>query len=142
MKKIFFVVLFIVLACSVSAHGQTWYTTNQATVSWNAVTTLSDGSAIPAGDTIRYQLYLRIGTSGNGAAYGAETASTQATVTFTAEGAWFIGIKALRYVAGETAPVGESVISWSSDAGATDNAPFGIRYYAAPGSPGGLRRVP
>jgi len=141
-KKIICIVLFIILACAVNAQAQTWYTTNQATVAWNPVTTLSDGTAVPAGDVIRYQLYLRIGATGDGTPYGLETEATQTTVTFTTEGAWFIGIKALRYMTGETAPVGESSIAWSNTAEATSNIPFGIRYYAAPASVGGLKRVP
>jgi hypothetical protein len=136
MKKIICIVLFIVFACAFNAQAQTWFTANQVTVGWNPV------AKIDTTDTIKYQVYLRIGTSGDGAPYGLEITTTQTTVTFTTEGSWFVGVKTLRYKVGETAAIPSATISWSNDAGVTDNVPFGIKYFVAPGSPVGLRRVP
>lgn len=137
MKKIICIVLFIILACAVNAQAQTWYTTNQATVAWDAV------AKIDPSDTVKYQVYLRIGTTGDGAPYGAELTATQTTISFSTEGSWFIGVRTLRYVTGEATPVPSATISWSNDAGVcSPQGPFGIKYHVAPGSPIGLKRVP
>ena len=61
------------------------------------------------------------------------TAETQYLITLGTEGKYFFGIKAVRTVEGEI--VGESVIVWSSDA----DYDFGLQYFAAPASPGGLK---
>ncbi len=135
MKKILCIVLFILLACSV-AHAQTWFTANQVTVAWDAV------AKVQPTDAIKYQVYLRIGTTGDGAAYGTETEAIQQTITFSAEGSWFIGVKALRYVQGEATPIPSATISWSNEGEDTNNNPFGVRYLVAPASVGGIRRVP
>jgi len=142
-KAILFLISFLIASCiSFNVEAQTWFTANQVTVAWNPVTTLSDGTAIPSGDTVKYQLYLRIGTTGDGTPYGAETEAIQQTITFTTEGAYFWGVKTLRYKQGETIPIPSATTSWSNDAGVTDGSPFGIKYYVAPSSAGGLKRVP
>jgi len=61
------------------------------------------------------------------------TAETQYLITLGTEGKYFFGVKAVRTVEGEI--VGESVIVWSSDA----DYDFGLQYFAAPASPGGLK---
>jgi len=64
MKKILFILAFLLIA--VPAWGQTWFTANQVTVAWNPV------AKIETTDVVKYQVYLRQGTSGNGMAYEAE----------------------------------------------------------------------
>jgi hypothetical protein len=139
--KFWLVVLVAVLVASfvffcTQAKAQTWYTANQVTVGWNPV------AKIDATDTIKYQVYLRIGTTGDGAPYGLETEATQMLITFSAEGSWFVGVKSLRYKTGEPIAIPSATVSWSNDAGVTDNVPFGIKYLVAPSSPVGLHRVP
>lgn len=140
MKKIFLGTLMAAFAlailCAGPVHGQTWFTANQVTVAWDPV------AKIETTDTIKYQVYLRIGTTGDGVPYGTEITATQSTITFTTEGSWFVGVRALRYVQGEATPIPSATISWSNEAGATNNNPFGIKYFVAPGSVTGLKRVP
>ena len=39
-------------AFSIESNATTWKVANQVTVAWDAVTTLTDGTPIPAGSTI------------------------------------------------------------------------------------------
>lgn len=136
-RLMLFLVLCFVVLFAPTAIAQTWYTANQATVAWDAV------APIAAGDTIKYQIYIRTGTTGDGTAVGAEVTTTQTTVTFSAEGRYFLGVKTIRYPQGETVGIPSTNTAWSNVAGDCSAAgPFGIKYFVAPGSAGGLRRVP
>lgn len=136
-KLIVFLLLFFAPAC----FAQVWHPANQATVEWDAVTKRSDGSAIPAGDTVKYQVWSRLGTAGTPAKVGAEITATQLVISYSVEGRYFAGVQAIRYPVGETAGVA-SAVSWSSDplvcAGGTA---FGIVYYLPLAAPVGLRPV-
>lgn len=127
--------IFLCLCASV-ASAQTWVTANQLTVGWDAVAPLQPT------DTVKYQVYLRQGTSGDGTAYGAETLATQQLITFTEEGRYFIGVRAVRYPLGETVGIPSPTISWSNVAEVTQSGPFGAVYFVSPNAPVGLRRVP
>lgn len=139
MKKL---ILAVVMAIAVAmmpmvAVAQTWFTTNQATVAWDAV------APIVATDVIRYQVYTRIGTTGNGAAVGGEITATQLAITFAVEGRYFIGVKSIRYPVGETVGIPSASTSWSNDPLVCAAAgPFGIVYYVAPSGVRGIRTVP
>lgn len=126
--------IFLCLISSV-ASAQTWITANQLTVAWDAV------SPIQPTDTVKYQVYLRQGTTGDGTAYGAETLATQQLITFSEEGRYFVGVKSVRYPLGETVGI-SSTTSWSNVAEVTQAGPFGAVYYVAPPAPVGLRRAP
>ena len=125
------------IAFSMESNATTWKVANQVTVAWDAVTTLTDGTSIPAGSTIQYQVYIRTDPTGNSVASGNPITALQCLVTFAAEGFYDIGIKAQRVVAGQV--VSESVIAWSNDPlvaqGGND---FGVQYYL---SPAGIRNM-
>jgi hypothetical protein len=139
MKKLL-LVLGVVMALAVVPMvvlAQTWFTTNQATVAWDAV------APIVATDVIKYQVYTRIGTTGNGAAVGGEITATQLAITFAVEGRYFIGVKSIRYPVGETVGIPSAATSWSNDPLVCAAAgPFGIVYYVAPAGVRGMRTVP
>ena len=119
------------------ATAQTWYTANQVTVAWDAV------AKTATTDTIKYQVYTRIGTTGNGSPTGAEITATQLAITFTTEGRYYVGVKTIRYPVGETVGIPSATTSWSNDPLVCAAAgPFGIVYYVAPSGVSGLRTVP
>jgi hypothetical protein len=125
--------LVLLLCWQAPAWAQTWVTANQGTVAWDVV------APIVATDTIKYQVYTRIGTTGNGAPVGGEIVATQLAITFSVEGRYFVGIKAIRYPIGETVGI-PSIVSWSNDPLVCAAAgPFGFLYYVAPNNPIGLR---
>ena len=145
MKK-WFLVLVLLLAVAVFipglAPGQVinWYPANQATVAWDPVTTLSNGSPIPVGSTVQYVLYSKTPTNPTPKQEGQPVSTTQTVVTFAVEGQYFVGVKSQRLVGGVV--VSESAtISWSDNptvvpAGGT----WGIQFYLGPGDVGNLRR--
>ena len=55
--KLYMLVIVFVLVASV-AYGQTWHVTNSREVSWEPVTTLDDGSPVPADSTVQYRVYI------------------------------------------------------------------------------------
>jgi hypothetical protein len=127
--------------------AQTWHTANQATIAWDAVTTLSDtGDPIPAEDTVTYKVYIV--TQADEGIEGAEIllgeiAETQYTVTLPDEGRYFVGVSCVRShpIEGEDPVVTESAIAWSNDTVVTGDAPFGIEMWFKPSQPGGLHPV-
>ena len=124
----------VVLLLTWEAWAQTWVTANQGTVAWDAV------APIVATDTIKYQVYTRIGATGDGAAVGAEIIATQLAITFSVEGRYFVGVKAVRYPVGETVGIPAAAVSWSNDPLVCAAAgPFGFVYYVAPPGVKGLR---
>lgn len=114
--------------------AQTWHTANQTTIAWDAVTSNVNGGPVAPGE-ISYVVYvynaIEDPTHANPIELG-PTVDTTYLVTLTTEGRYFFGIKTVRTVDGDV--VGESTITWSSDA-AYD---VGIQYFLAPAAAGGL----
>jgi len=138
-------VLGSILLCATSVFGQTFYTPDQATIAWDATTTLNNGSAIPAGDIVQYEIYLS-----NDGLTGTKVGTTsllQYTLTFTGEGIFFVGVAARRIPSGivpancndATCPI--SSITWSNSTNtAAVPVPFGFVNYLPPKSVTGLRK--
>jgi hypothetical protein len=127
----------VILIFAAPCFAQTWHTANQVTLAWDAV------APIAAGDTIKYQVYVKFQqTTAQPAAVGGEIEATQQTVSFGAEGRYYLCVDAVRYPQGETQGF-RSELSCSHDAGATAaGVPFGAKYFQNPGKPGGLKLVP
>lgn len=140
LKRAYIIAVIAILFCGGIALAQTWYPANQKTIAWDAVTKLSDGVNIPAGDTVKYQVWSKRGTDA-AVKVGGEITATQLTVTFTAEGRYLIGAQAIRYPAGET--IGQSsAITWSDSTDVVAvPVPFGIVYYVLPAGIKNLRPV-
>lgn len=138
MKKLLFTMIFTLGFCFFSlAQAQMWVTANQGTVAWDPVPPLT------VGDTIKYQVFTRSGTSGGGTPVGGEITATQQAITFVTEGRYFVGVKAIRYPVGETVGIPSVETSWSSDPlVCAAEGPFGFVYFVAPGGVKGLRSVP
>lgn len=122
--------------------AQDWRVTNQATVAWDAPTTLESGDPIPAEDTLKYEVWIireaDVGDSTK-AVFIEETDQLQSTITFAEEGRWFVGVVSVRYPMGETEGIRATTINWSNENGDATPNPFGIKYFAPPAGVTGLR---
>ena len=138
MKTLISVLLLLLLPCCASA--QTWHTTNQVTLAWDAVTLLDNGQPVPATDTVKYQTYVKFQNADAApVAIGSETALTQQAIAFSSEGRYYLCVDAVRYIPNE--PEGQrSGLSCSHDGAVTaTGTPFGVKYFNKPGGPNRLR---
>ena len=136
--KVLITLALLILSIPSISIAQTWYTANQVTMQWDAVTLMQDGTAIPAADQVRYQPYQKLNSVEIGTAIGPEITDTQKLYTFGIEGSYLLGVKALRYVSG--VKVSESGISWSDNPAVCQGGnTFGVIFYRAPRDPIGLR---
>lgn len=134
MKKLFAIALITMLLVFAVGISQETIYTNQATVAWDAVTTLDDGSQIPAENTVMYEVWIRKETEET---FIAETDLLEYTITFSEEGTYEVGVRTMRYVAdGE---VIKSDINWSDVNGTATPNPFVIKYYKGVPVPENLR---
>lgn len=113
-----------------------WYIANQIDVSWDAVTTLSNGDTVPPEDTIKYEIYLL--PDGGDPATDLLLIDTTETIPYTItmqwDGDYYAGVKAQRFIpAYPDTPASESVIAWSDDPTyCLNGSTFGIRFYYPP----------
>lgn len=101
--------------------GLTIYRGQSFTAAWDA-----------AENATSYQLLLSVDKA-NITVLG-ETAATELAFIVEQEGNYLLGVRSVREVAGERL---YSEITWSDGSGAL--VPFALRWYEAPGAPGGLR---
>jgi len=141
--KLYMLVIVFVLVASV-AYGQTWHVTNSREVSWEPVTTLDDGSPVPADSTVQYRVYIANAVTDPGKANPIEV-TTQAiielsfVVTLDVEGKYWVGAQAERVITDDSTVL-PGDIAWSDDPLVCQNgATFGLRYYRAVGKVGGMR---
>jgi len=139
MKKLILMVLAMVFVASIS-FSQVWYPANQKTIAWDAVTTLDDGSPIPTGETIRYQIYIvKEGQSKDTAINLGNATNTQFLVTLPNEGKWFVGIETERLDSAGVL-INKSSVSWSDNTTYCQNGEtFGISFFRLPSQPQNLR---
>jgi hypothetical protein len=128
MKKLFIIGLVLLMASL--AIGQTIHYANQATIQWDAVTTYLDGTNLPTGTIVTYEIYLKDGVQTK---FG-ETTTTQFTVTLTDYLIHDVGVRAAITLSGKTY---YSEITWSSIEGKPD--PFVLQVYPAPAKVQNLR---
>jgi hypothetical protein len=145
MKELGLILFFVtIFSCWITCntHAQEWYTANQITVTWDAVTTLSNNSTIPVDNLIEYTVYLSniITDSDKLNPIEVETVNvTESTVTLDIEGQYFVGLKTIRKLANGTF-IEESVIGWSDDPLVVlDEHTFGLKYFLSPATIKGLR---
>ena len=140
-KKFCVIILVSLLALPVCALGQTWVTANQSTISWDAVTTLSNGSVIPDTSVIEYNVYLCNAVTDPGKTNPTliETVSDlQSILTLVNEGQYFVGVQTVRKFEGEV--ISESAIGWTDNPDIVLNGEiFGITYFLPPVMPTGIR---
>jgi hypothetical protein len=141
MKKLL-IIISILLTASLS-NAQTWWTANQVTVAWDAVAPPKDAQGVDLPGVIKYQTYYRTDLVSLGTILGGEVEQPQATVTVPGEGRFWLGVETVRYVDGQPTPFRSTRKAWSNvaeDCG--PDGPFGVMFFIAPGSPGGLKFQP
>lgn len=136
MKRI--AILIAILIIPSLAAAQTWNTANQATLAWDAVAKVA-----PTDQPNKYQVYTKAGSpTATPQKVGPEITATQQTVTFSAEGRYYLCVVAIRYPQGETVGIPSTRLACSDVAADTATGAFGVVYYVAPAAPGGLRMAP
>lgn len=124
------------------ASNITWHQLNEATVAWDAVTTLTNGDPIPAGDIVEYRVYVAEPGKKDEKVKLGETELLEFQVGAPGEGQWFAGVQAVRYrlIGEDVKELGVSVIAWSDIPEFTDNNPFGIEFYFKPETTFNIRK--
>ena len=142
-----------ILLMATTAMAQTWYTANQVTLAWDAVPMPICGPGTanppicptpngPAVGTMKYQVYSRNDLVSLGTKIGGEITATQLLISFTNWGNYYLGVESIVYYSGQTVGIKSATKSWSNMAEVTNNNPFGVMFFAAPGGVGGLRLIP
>ena len=140
MKKVILTLAIIFLLTISVTYAQTWHSTNQVTIGWDAVTTLSNGDPIPPGDSVTYRVYIADADNDPDKTNKTlidEVSDIQYTIQFVQEARYFIGISAVRNA---TVSV-ESTISWSDDPTiCLNNEDFGVVFFHPLSNPTGLHK--
>jgi hypothetical protein len=127
--KMMIIIAVFLIAFAGLANAVDWQTANQVTVAWDAV------PPIQPTDTISYIVYTRF-EDGSNQSSGEEVMITQATITFSVEGKYHVGVATKRVV--EDGEILISDINWSDTDGEFTPNPFGIKFYVKPNMPKGL----
>ena len=135
MKRLLIILAILIFAAP--AMAQTWYTANQVTLAWDAVP-----KVLATDQTNKYQVYSRNDLVSLGTKVGTEVTATQLIISLSVEGRYYLGVKTVRYPQGEATGIPSIGTAWSNVAADTNNNPFGVLYFVAPGFPGGLRLAP
>lgn len=114
--------------------GQTIVYVNSAVIAWDAVTKLADGTPVPVGEVVKYEVLRARPAAKASAVVVGETAALEYVISFPAEGDWVVGVRAVRTVGTERIV---SDINWSDVSGIP--SPFVLRYYRGPAVPENLR---
>ncbi len=143
MKNLFVcLILSLFLVLPNFASSQEWFTANQTTVTWDAVTTLSNGTPLPEDNIIEYAVYLSNAVTDPDKTNPAEigiAGVTEHIITLVNEGQYFIGLKTIRKLA-DGSVIGESDIGWTDDPLIAANGDtFGIRYFLSPSGAKNIR---
>jgi hypothetical protein len=137
-KSLKIAMLTILLAClPLYVLSVEWHVANQKMIGWDAPTQLVDGSPIPEGSVLTYNVYAANNLTDpnkTNPALLTPTPQSERQFLFEAgvEGSFVIGVEAVREYEGQ---VLKSTICWADDE-ACSNAPFGIRFYV-PTAPAG-----
>jgi hypothetical protein len=130
MKKIFGLIIILMLVFSVNTFAIDWVTANEKTIGWDA-STLSNGDPVPEDNIIQYKIFLANAVTDPYKTNPVEIGTTELleyTLTLNVEGKYLPGVQAIRIIDGEE--VSTSIIGWSDDPViCKDEKTFGIRYY-------------
>lgn len=138
MKEFFIITIIVLLTFIASifsfAEEPMWYTANEKTVEWDAVTETVDGDPIPADQTVKYFVYLVNAITDPNKTELIRVGSTKTlskTITLDTVGRFFVGVKAVT-MSGEDI-VGESVVAWSDDSQyVSEDGIFGLQCFSSP----------
>lgn len=140
MKRL--VVLFLLAAAL--GFGQALIYTPNATLSWEAVTTLDNGNPIPADGVVTYEIGRSpdpIPDRNAPASLLGETAALSFPIVLPEDGVWYAFAVRTKLVADAGATVLYSPWNWSDDNGASTPNPFWYRHPSTvpPSAPLGFR---
>jgi hypothetical protein len=124
-RKYFWTILITILSVGLAvglASAQTIHYANQATIAWDAVTKYQDGTNLPTGTVVKYEIYLKDGTQ----TLLGETIAVQFTVTLTDYLIHDVGVRSNITVGGTKY---FSEVAWASVDGVP---PFVLQRYPAP----------
>jgi hypothetical protein len=141
MKKSILLAILILLSFTISAHAVEWTVANQSTIAWDAVTQTVEGKNFPAGDIVKYQIYIVGETADKGTAVksGGEITALEYTITFDTEGRWLAGVQSIRIPEASPTDIQKSVISWSDSLDVVlVPVPFGFIFFETPAQVGGI----
>lgn len=140
MKKLLTIIALVVtLAVPVLVQAQTWHSTNQVTLAWDAVSMPvgTDGNPLPG--SVAYDVYSVVSTAEKTTAKLLKRVTTnEAVVSFDTEGKYYLGVRSVRVIS----PTEENAsdIVWSDNpAVVSGGVTFGVAYYISLPAPGGLR---
>lgn len=123
-------------ALPLTVHSVDWITANQVTLAWGDVSTLEDGSAIPEGDVISYEVFTvpEEGNKETDRTLKGETLETSTNITLDPEGFFYLGVRAVRSKATERVSV--SKIAWTDNpAVMVDGVATGVIFFRVPANP-------
>jgi len=145
MKKIVLILAILAMATGAFAQVGAWEPTNQITVTWNPVTTYSNGNPIVAPYSVAYKIYYR--TEGSPPTITppdlvllGTTDTLEFVATFAQQGRYFVGIASILKDASGNIVTESANKAWSDDPAYVGNGTFGVVYQLAPALPTGLRR--
>lgn len=119
------------------AKAMDWHGADQVTMSWDPVTTLSDGTPAPAGE-ITYTVWVENAADASETEIASGIAGTSYTFTFGAEGKYILGVQTVRTVDGVV--LESSSISWSDDPLVAVPDAWGVIHYLPPANATGLQK--
>jgi hypothetical protein len=141
--KVVFLSIVLIFSFTFLSYAIDWKITNQVTIAWDAVATLSDGSALPANHSVKYKVFLANAITDPDKANPALVTDPpidqlQHTITLNTEGRFIVGVSTIRYDEnGNT--VSESAVNWSDTNGENTPNPFGLMFYFPPAEAKNLR---
>ena len=131
-QTIFFGIVCVAFLCACDKIQ--WVTSEEVTVAWDAPKKMVDGSPIPAGSVLRYNVYIDTDNNNTHDDKILETEVPISETSFTLpaikrKGKYFVGVQSLAYMVKDGKIYGApkvSDISWSSSKSNTKAGPFGI----------------
>lgn len=117
-----------------------WKPANQVTIDWTAPDGLETGDPLPPEDSFAYRVYAKVQGEEEVAEQTTEPLYEQEfTLTFTGEGRFLVGVRALRMR--DDVELSRSPIVWSDDSEIVEEGqPWGILHYIMPEHITGLLR--
>ena len=137
MRKIAILLMAMLLLCASSASAvDDWHQADSKTIAWDAAT-LADGSPIPVGDSLDYNVYSRNEDGSNVTLLGT-TNLLQYTITIPVDTKLIVGVSARRTMADGTV-TDWSTTNWSDDPTGNETGTFGVSNIRNAAPPSGLR---
>lgn len=142
MKRVFkllsVLLVFSLLNCA-PLFAETTYVAYQVTLGWDAAT-LTNGDAIPEGESVNYVVYRKLTAEDSEATEVGQTKELELVVGFSANGTYYLGVKA-QWLASDESLKAESEVCWSDVTECVlDGETFSVVFVSI-GSPGKMQLI-